>query len=254
MTSLILAIFAASVLGSLHCAGMCGAFVAIAVQDRGNWRRHASLQAAYHGGRLASYLSLGIAAGVAGRLLNLGGALAGIRSAAAVLAGITVIIFALLTLARQKGLRWPLNAAPAWLSKISAPIYRAAMNRPPMIRALIIGLCTTLLPCGWLYAFVITAAGTASPIFAAATMFAFWLGTLPMLVTMGAGVRSVLGPLQRRVPVATAIVLLAAGLYTIAGRARLDPAALGAKLDAHPTQIPVPGTAPCCVNHDGHGK
>jgi len=63
MTSLILAIFAASVLGSLHCAGMCGAFVAIAVQDRGNWRRHASLQAAYHGGRLASYLSLGIAAG-----------------------------------------------------------------------------------------------------------------------------------------------------------------------------------------------
>jgi len=107
-----------------------------------------------------------------------------------------------------------------------------------MIRALIIGLCTTLLPCGWLYAFVITAAGTASPIFAAATMFAFWLGTLPMLVTMGAGVRSVLGPLQRRVPVATAIVLLAAGLYTIAGRARLDPAALGAKLDAHPTQFP----------------
>ena len=253
MTSLILAIFLASLLGSLHCAGMCGAFIAVAVDDRGNWRRHTLLQAAYHGGRLISYVCLGIAAGAAGRLLNIGGALAGIRSAAAVLAGITVILFAAITLLRQAGVRWPLRAAPAWLSKISSPIYRAAMDRPPIDPRLMIGLCTTLLPCGWLYAFVVTAAGTGSPSSAAVTMSAFWLGTLPALVTIGAGVRSILGPLQRRLPVATAIALLAAGLYTIAGRARLDPLALGAKLEASSSQIPVPGSAPCCVTHDDHG-
>ena len=250
MTSLIVAIFAASLLGSLHCAGMCGAFIAVAVSDKGNVRRHVSLQAAYHGGRLISYVTLGIAAGIAGKLLNLGGALAGIRSAAAIVAGATVILFATITLLRQKGVTVRLARTPAWLTKIAQPIYRMAMDRPPIIRALIIGLCTTLLPCGWLYAFVVTAAGTASPASAAITMFVFWLGTLPILVTMGAGARSILGPLQRRVPVATAIVLLAAGLYTIAGRARLDPVALGARVNAQTSQIPVPGSAACCVTHD----
>ena len=250
MVPLIAAILVASLLGSLHCAGMCGAFVAVAVDDRGNWRRHAILQGAYHGGRLVSYVALGVAAGAAGRMLNLGGALAGIRSLATVVAAATVITFAVITLARQWGARLPAHAAPAWLSGISRPVYQYAMTRPPIVRAGMIGLSTTLLPCGWLYAFVVTAAGTASSSAAAVTMFAFWIGTLPALVALGAATRSVLGPLHRQLPVATAIALLLAGSYTLAERTRLDPTKLSAAVSARAGAVPTPGIAPCCQNKD----
>src|SRR6266700_1728996 len=90
MTALVIAIFAASVLGSFHCAGMCGAFLALASGDAsGGWRKHMRLQGAYHVGRLISYLALGAAAGSVGRLIDLAGALAGIRPLAAAFAGLT---------------------------------------------------------------------------------------------------------------------------------------------------------------------
>ena len=223
MMPLVGAIFLASLLGSFHCAGMCGAFLAIAVNDASNPRRHAAMQSAYHLGRLISYLSLGIAAGVAGHLVNLGGALAGVRSAATLFAGATIIVFACITLSRTLGLHLPRVAAPAVISRITVPVYRLAMTRPPFWRAAIIGLSTTLLPCGWLYAFVVTAAGTASPASAALVMFVFWLGTLPLMVSFGAGVRALSGPLQRRMPLAMCCVLLMAGAYTLFGRRGLIP-------------------------------
>src|SRR5206468_320502 len=98
MTALVLGVFLASLLGSLHCAGMCGAFLAIAVTGVGPGEsrpRQFPLQAAYHLGRLATYTALGLAAGAAGRLLDLTSVLAGARPVAATLAGATLLAFGL---------------------------------------------------------------------------------------------------------------------------------------------------------------
>ena len=77
MIALIGAIFLASVLGSFHCAGMCGAFLAVASgAPGGRAKRQVLLQGAYHAGRLVSYTALGAAAGAAGGLVDLGGTLA----------------------------------------------------------------------------------------------------------------------------------------------------------------------------------
>ena len=122
------------------------------------------------------------------------------------------------------------------------------MNRPPVVRAALIGLLTTLLPCGWLYAFVITAAGTASPMYGGLTMVVFWLGTLPMMVALGATLRGFTGALGRRMPVITCLALMAIGLFTLVNRARLDPGLLAARGAAantvHPAQQAKP---PCCI-------
>ena len=95
---------------------------------------------------------------------------------------------------------------------------KAPQRRSPIVRALGTGLFSTLLPCGWLYAFVVTAAGTGSWALGAATMAAFWVGTLPILAVIGVGVRRLAGPLRRYVPAVTALVLVAVGLMTVAGR------------------------------------
>jgi sulfite exporter TauE/SafE len=238
--ALIAAVFAASLLGSFHCAGMCGAFVAIACGSpdgaaRG-WRRALNTQAAYHGGRLLSYTLLGVAAGATGSMLNLAGALAGVRPIATALAGATIATFGVISLLRLRGANiGKLNVLPASWTRLVARASGVAMNRPPAVRALMIGLLTTLLPCGWLYAFTITAAGTASPLLGGVAMIAFWAGTLPALAAVGVGAKALLGPVGRKMPVVTAVALVVIGLFTLTGRASLDPASLAHRAVDHET-------------------
>jgi hypothetical protein len=198
---------------------------------------------------LISYTALGAAAGAAGRFLNIAGALAGIRPVAAILAGAAMVTFGIITLLQARGVAIGQFALPnSWLRFMQRG-HRIAMQRPPVVRAISIGLLTTLLPCGWLYAFAVTAAGTGSPLRGAIAMVAFWAGTLPMLVTLGVGVRGALGPIGRRLPTLTVVGLIVAGLFTLSSRAALDPLSLAGKLDASmktAASVPAPHTAPCC--------
>lgn len=250
MTALILGVFLASLLGSLHCAGMCGAFLAIAVTGVGPGKRRARqfpLQAAYHLGRLATYTALGLAAGAAGRLLDLTSVLAGARPVAATLAGATLLAFGLFSLLRIHGYVPAHLPAPAFMQRWLAAGHRRAFDRPPVVRAATIGLMTTLLPCGWLYAFVVTAAGTASPWLGATAMAVFWLGTLPMMVALGATIRGVAGAFGRRLPTLTCVALMGMGLFTLVHRARLDPVALAGRIAAmSPQQTTDQTELPCC--------
>lgn len=93
-----------------------------------------------------------------------------------------------------------------------------------------IGMLTTLLPCGWLWAFAVTAAGTASPLIGAAVMAAFWIGTLPMLVALGAGMRQFARRATPRLALLMSILIVLVGLYTIYTRAgmSIEPVAAAA--------------------------
>jgi sulfite exporter TauE/SafE len=249
MTPLIVGIFLASLLGSLHCAGMCGAFLAIAIYGVGPDRpRQAPLQAAYHLGRLVTYVLLGITAGAAGRLLDLTTALAGLRPVAAALAGATLLTFGLISLLRIYGKGPARLPAPRFMQRLVQAGHRRAMDRSPVVRAALIGLLTTLLPCGWLYAFVITAAGTASPLSGGIAMAVFWLGTLPVMVALGATFRQFTGALGKRLPTFTCIALMALGLFTLVNRAQLDPAALARRISV--AGLTAHEEPPCCTTHD----
>jgi sulfite exporter TauE/SafE len=261
MLALIAAILLASVLGSFHCAGMCGAFLAIASgAPGGGTRRQAMLQGSYHLGRLLSYTALGASAGAAGKLINVAGALAGFRPAAAALAAFTMIAFALVMLLRARGVSIGRIGLPeSWLALMRIG-QRAALDRPPVVRAILIGLFTTMLPCGWLYAFAVSAAGTGSALRGAVAMAAFWAGTLPVLVALGAGIRGALGAVGRRLPTLTIIAMLAAALYTLTARAALDPLALITRTKGDTAAletgcVPVSlhvGKPACCESHDGN--
>ena len=91
MTALALTVLGASLLGSLHCAGMCGGFVAF-YAGTGDGRAGLS-HAAYNLGRLAAYAVLGAMAGALGLALDLASAPIGIPRAAAVLAGLLITLW-----------------------------------------------------------------------------------------------------------------------------------------------------------------
>lgn len=215
---LMIAVLSASLLGSMHCAGMCGAFLAVAI---GPGERPASpvmLQSAYHGGRLVTYTLLGAVAGGIGSAVDLAGEAAGLARSAAIMAGAMMIWFGTVTLLRTLGFRVPHMPLPSWLQRFVARGHRKVISWPPLGRALSIGLLTTLLPCGWLYAFAVTAAGTGDPGLGALTMATFWIGTLPVLVTLGVGITRATGFLGRRAPLLTSIGLIGVGVFTVANR------------------------------------
>lgn len=248
MISLFAAVFVASLLGSMHCAGMCGAFLAFAV---GNGESRTAPNAAYNGGRLVTYTILGAIAGGVGAAVDLGGSAAGVQRAAAALAGAMMIGFGLVAVLRVIGVQVPRVPLPGFLRTAVTAGHRRVMNWKPLSRAAAIGLLTTLLPCGWLYAFAVTAAGTASPWAGAATMAAFWVGTLPMMISLGVGVQALAGPLRRRLPLITSLVLVGVGLSTLFGRLHVpsfagsQPPASLEQLTSHVRSLNS-SESPCC--------
>lgn len=214
------AIFLASLLGSAHCAAMCGPFVAFYSVGAGPGRR-SGLHAAYSLGRLAAYATLGAVAGALGAGVESLGALAGVSRAAAVVAGVVMVLWGVDTLAARLGSRRGLLHPPAALQRTVQRIGQGLRSVSPAQRALLTGASTALLPCGWLYAFVAASGGTASPWLGALTMAVFWTGTLPVMVSLGLGLQRLAGPLRERLPLVTATAVVAIGLLTIAGR--LEP-------------------------------
>jgi sulfite exporter TauE/SafE len=223
MTALALTVLGASLMGSLHCAGMCGGFVAF-YAGAGDGRAGLS-HAAYNLGRLAAYAVLGAMAGALGLALDLAAAPIGIQRAAAMLAGLLITLWGTRTLLEVAGVRMTSLRPPAALAGAVARGVAVVARQPAMTRALVVGLLTGLLPCGWLYAFVVTAAGTGDPLRGAGLMAVFWAGTLPVMAGLGVAVQAMAGRIRRWVPAACAVAMIVVGLLAIAGRARIfEPA------------------------------
>lgn len=212
-------IISASLLGSLHCAGMCGPLVAFALGGKSadSWRRRAVLQCGYHGARLASYAAVGAICGLLGAAFNQGGTVLGLHRAASLLAGGMMIAVGVATLAQASGLRVP-HMAPPWAARFVMFGNRLASGLQPLPRAATIGALTAFLPCGWLYIFALVAAGTGTAWQGAAVLVAFWVGTVPVLASLGFGIQTLLGAFGRRLPQVTALVIVALGLYTLVAR------------------------------------
>jgi uncharacterized protein len=243
--ALLVPVVAASVLGSIHCAGMCGGFVAIA-GDGAIGRARWIAQLGYNAGRLLSYTLLGAAAGSLGHALDLAGNAAGIGRVAALVSGSIMILWGMGALLETQGVR-VFRGRLSLPKRVTAGL-GAVRRLPAGWRGLVLGLATTLLPCGWLYAFAVSASGTASPVQGALLMAAFWTGNLPVLLGLGVALGAVVGRLRRHVPILSAGVIFCVGLFTVTARANLPAFAAAAvshcKLSRAPS-LPTPRDCPC---------
>jgi sulfite exporter TauE/SafE len=220
--TLALAVLVASLLGSEHCAAMCGAFVCFYTSGTPTrasaWHEDARAHVAYNLGRLMSYLLLGVVGGAAGRTLNTAGTLAGVQRAAAIVAGTLMILWGGHSVLVALGVRAYVPTAPDAWRRAMGGVLAHLREQPPVVRAAATGLATTLLPCGWLYAFVVTAAATGSASGGATVMFVFWLGTLPMMLAVGVGARRLMGRFGARMPIVSGTAIIVLGILSVAGR------------------------------------
>jgi hypothetical protein len=233
------AVTATSVAGSLHCAAMCGPLVGLYRDPHAHGRAAIAQHAAYALGRGSAYVGLGVLAGAVGGAVDLAGRMFDVQRIAWMVAAAAVIGWGLITMAAALGIGGARVRATG-----GSPLFQIGRSkRRGVSRAAMVGLLSAALPCGWLWAFVVLAAGSGGPITGGLIMLAFWAGTVPM--TLGAG--AIIAPLARRLgrrwPLVSASALIVLGSVALVMRApTLAPTAIGAGATAIPDH-------PSCHGH-----
>jgi sulfite exporter TauE/SafE len=205
------ALLVTGLLGSFHCAGMCGGFV-LALDRPGARLRRLGVQGLFHLGKATTYILLGAGAGLVGVALVRAPWLPIAQEALAVVAGVLMVLFGLQLLQVLREL--PLGS---WFGPDSAygRAFRAVVNLRGAVAPLAVGALTGLLPCPLVYAFLAEALRRASLLEAMAVMALLGLASAPaLLLVVWLGGR--LGPaLRRRVVRISGAVIVVLGLVTL---------------------------------------
>ncbi|MDR3538942.1 MAG: sulfite exporter TauE/SafE family protein [Acetobacteraceae bacterium] len=234
---IVLGLLLAGMVGStMHCVPMCGGFVLGQVSDRMarlpaaqlcEWRRvGAGMLLPYHVGRLTTYGGLGLLAGAGGAALTRLPWFGRLSGVLLLFGAALFLVQALRRLVPLLGHRLAgLDHAPAGWNRLLART-TSRIDRTTLSGSYLLGIALGFLPCGFLYAGLAAAAGTASGWMGALGMLAFGLGTAPALIAVGiagqvAGRRWQAGVAR----LSPAVMLLnAALLATLAVRGLVGPA------------------------------
>jgi sulfite exporter TauE/SafE len=210
--------FLVGLLGSTHCIAMCGGIVGALTMGlapaarRSPWTLLPYL-IAYNIGRIASYAVAGAVLGLLSAQVLRVATPAGAQLFTRIVAGGFMIAFGLYLTGW-----WPvltrLEKLGAKLWKHIEPFGRRFLPVNHPAKALMLGLVWGWLPCGMVYSALAWALVSGSAADGALLMLAFGLGTLPMLLVLGAAARW-LGGLarQRWLRVGAGAVLVLFGLY-----------------------------------------
>lgn len=200
--------FVLGIVGSVHCAGMCGPLAMALPATGGNSVSFAVGRVAYNFGRILTYCTLGILFGAVGKSF----VMAGVQRWVSIALGVML-------LAGLIGSRRLSSWAPLirFVNRLKGSM-AGMLRQRSFLSLLLLGALNGLLPCGLVYvaAAGATAAGTIES--GAAFMAAFGLGTVPMLLAIGVSGRLI--PISFRLKLARAIpasVFLLAVLLILRG-------------------------------------
>jgi len=176
--------FMAGLAGSTHCIGMCGGIVtALAVAgERTSPRDRHLLQLFYNLGRITTYGLLGAVAGLLGESLDLFRFTSVTRWVFAG-ANLFVLLVGVGTFLRFSGFSLSLldRSCGSRFSGVLAWVVRGRST----LRAFPLGLVLGFMPCGLVYAPLVAAAGSGSPMRGILMMLALGVGTTPLLFCAG---------------------------------------------------------------------
>ena len=169
--------FMTGLLGSGHCLGMCGGLVSgffMKLGAKGVWP-----YLAYHGARVAIYTVVGVIAAAIGAVLISTGQFGKLQGVLQIVAGVIVILLGL-DLLGVSPFRNRLGFAPiAWLRKQ----FSLAVQKGPVVGALIGGAINGLMPCSMTMAMAVKATTAPSVLEGGLLMLAFGAGTLPSMLS-----------------------------------------------------------------------
>lgn len=201
-------------MGGAHCAAMCGGIAAGFSAAAARPGLATALQA--NGGRVAGYVLAGaLVGGVGDGVLSLA-RIDGLAAVSRAAVGLVLVLAALRLLGADAGLRALPRPAFALWRRIQ-PLQRRLMPADSPAKRIALGLLWAWLPCGLSTTLLAAAWLQGDALRGAATMLAFGLGTLPLMVPLTwSGAR--VGRWLQRPPLrrAAGFFVLAAGALTLA--------------------------------------
>ena len=167
--------FALGILGSLHCAAMCGPLqLALPVPIGGGAGRFIGGRILYQLGRVTTYCLLGVLAGLVGKSILL----AGLQRWLSIALGVAVL--AGYFISKKIALSAPAVRFVMWLKAAMS----AQLQKRNLSSLALLGMLNGLLPCGLVYVALAGAAVCSAVWSAIAYMAAFGFGTLPMMLAL----------------------------------------------------------------------
>ncbi len=209
-----LAAFLIGLTGGVHCFGMCGGIVGVltfGAPASARWLR----LLAYNGGRILSYMSAGALAGSVGAWAAHLGSVRYAQLGLQLVAGLLMILLGL-HLAGRSPMLSRLERAGGVVWRRIEPLGRRWLPVRTPAQALGIGLVWGWLPCGLVYSVLVWALSAGGAWNGALLLLCFGLGTLPMLLAMGA-LATTLAPFVRgpTLRLWAGALVIAFGIYQI---------------------------------------
>jgi sulfite exporter TauE/SafE len=222
--------FALGLLGSLHCAAMCGPLMLALPAPSGGAGRFLAGRIFYQLGRIATYCLLGVVAGLIGKSIFL----AGLQRWLSIALGASILIGFLLS--KKVALSAPVVRLVMQLKSAMS----AQLRRRSFCSFILLGMLNGLLPCGLVYVAMAGAVSCGSLLNGIAYMAMFGLGTMPTM--LGISLSGKLFPVSFRLKLRGAIPI---GICLLAGLLILRGMALGIPYVSPALIAGVP--ASCCV-------
>ena len=180
------AAFIVGLLGGVHCVGMCGGIVtALSLglpegQRAARWR----YLLAYNLARVSSYTIAGALFGGVGWLASHWSGLHQVQIVLQGVAALFMIALGLYLAGWWQGLAQVENIGGRLWTHLE-PLGRRFLPVRTPARAFLLGMIWGWLPCGLVYSVLVWSISTADPLYGAALLLSFGLGTLPNLLAMG---------------------------------------------------------------------
>ncbi len=229
--------FSVAILGSIgHCIGMCGGIVLaysgkLANNGVVSKAKLLGFHLLYNLGRITTYVALGAAVGFIGSMFSLDNTL---KAALFIIAGILMILAGLSLFGKIKFLNY--LEVSLQNTKWYQNNFQQALNLKTPLSLYMLGILNGLLPCGFVYAFLFSAAGFGSALYGALIMLSFGLGTMPALFIFGLLANTILAKQSFRkiaMILASIAIIVFGALMAYKGYKILQNPQMGHKMHTH---------------------
>jgi sulfite exporter TauE/SafE len=209
-----LEIFFIGLLGSTHCVGMCGGFVAMYSLKKPSDRPMLPYHVLYNLGRITTYCVIGGVLGYIGSFVAYAGEHRGIPGTALLIAGSLMVLMGL-NIAGVLGKRGLVEEAEITGTDLFRDTLRRILKIERVWGTYLLGLLLGFLPCGLLYPIFMSAAASGGFFSGVLVMAVFGMSTIPALAAFGFLVSSIRPHLKATMFRIAAVLIVLLGIRTL---------------------------------------